>query len=296
VRSGLALLLASALLQASPARAREALGISVPSRANPFAAALVEGAVAAAERAGLELVVKDAGDDADQQVADLEELLRRKVKVLLVLPVDAPALAPALDRADEAGVPVISVGARAAGGPVAYHVASDDVAGGRLAGEYTCRLLGGRGEVAELEGHPAVRDRGQGFLEGLRRGCRGVKLVARETAQADRAEGLTVAESLLEAHPSVAAIFAEDDEMALGAVHARQLATRRVHIVGYGASADALKAVESCDLAATVAPQPGQMGRVAVERALALERPGRAPARTVTVLVAPKLVVGPSCR
>ena len=294
-----AVLVLAVAIQAGSAAARDAVGFSISTLASPFTVALLDGARAAADRAGLELVVLDAQGKAEKQATDLEELLRGQVRVIVIHPVDAAALLPAVEQANLANVPVITVERPVAAGKVAYHIASDEVAGGRLAGEYVCRLLGGRGEVAELEGIPGsseARERGQGFGEGLRRSCRGVKLLARETAQADRAEGLTVMEGILQAHPAIDAVFAEDDEMALGAVHALKPGNRPVRIIGFGGSEDALRAVVACELTATVAPQPAQMGRYAVEKARTLLRPGRVPERTAVVAVALKLVTHPACR
>jgi ribose transport system substrate-binding protein len=298
MRLGVLAVVLTVATAARAARAKEAIGFSVSSLTTRRELAMVEGARAAAEKAGLELVVLDARDKAEKQAADLDDLLAMPVKVILLHPVDALEVVPSIEKANSAEVPVITVERPTGGGKVAYHILSDDVAGGRLVGDYLCRLLGGRGDVALLEGSPdspVARQRGQGLSSVLRRSCRGVRILATGTAHSDRAEGLTVMENLLQAHPSIEALFAEDDEMALGAVHAVSPAGHPLRIVGYGAGEDGLKAVESCELAATVDEQAGQMGRAAVERALSLLRLKRAPERTVLIEIAPKLVTSPSC-
>ncbi|HYQ80298.1 MAG TPA: substrate-binding domain-containing protein, partial [Anaeromyxobacteraceae bacterium] len=167
----------AAVALAGPALAKDTVGLSVSTLNNPFFVTLRDGAKAAAAKAGLELVVLDAQDKVDKQVADVEDLIQKKVKVILVNPTDAAAVVPAIKKANAAGIPVITVDRAASGGAVAYHIASDNVAGGRLAAEYVCKMLHGKGKVVELEGIPgssAARDRGKGFNDSLAAGCSGV--------------------------------------------------------------------------------------------------------------------------
>ncbi|HET9553502.1 MAG TPA: D-ribose ABC transporter substrate-binding protein [Anaeromyxobacteraceae bacterium] len=292
------LLLLSALALAAPAQARETVGLSVSTLNNPFFVTLRDGAKAAAAKAGLDLVVLDAQDKPDKQVADVEDLVQKKVKVILVNPTDAAAVVPAIQRANAAGIPVITVDRAAAGGRVAFHIASDNVAGGKLAGALVCKLLGGKGAAVELEGIPgssAARDRGQGFNEALKAGCPGVKVVARQTANFDRAQGLSVMENVLQAQPKIDAVFAHNDEMALGALQAIRASRKHIRLVGFDATDDAVKAVAACDLKATVAQQPAEMGRLAVEKADQLVKGGAPPAATEFIPVALKLVSSAKC-
>jgi ABC-type sugar transport system substrate-binding protein len=193
----------------------------------------------------------------------------------------------------------ITVDRAASGGKVAYHIASDNVAGGRLAGEFVCKLLGGKGKVAELEGIPgssAARDRGKGFNDYLKSKCSGVKVVARQTANFDRAQGLTVMENILQAQPALDAVFAHNDEMALGALQAVKASKRPIKVVGFDATDDAVKAVDACEMAATVAQQPKEMGRLSVEKAAELAKGGKAPEKTEFIPVALKLVTNAKCK
>ena len=281
------------------ALAMDTVGLSVSTLNNPFFVTLRDGAKKAADKAGLELVVLDAQDKVDKQVADIEDLVTRKVKVILVNPTDSAAVVPAIARANAANIPVITVDRAASGGKVVFHIASDNVAGGRLAGELVCKLVGGKGKVAELEGIPgssAARDRGKGFNEALKSRCKDVAVVARQTANFDRAQGLTVMENVLQAQPALDAVFAHNDEMALGALQAVKASKRPIKIVGFDATDDAVKAVEACDLVATVAQQPAEMGRLSVEKAAALAKGGKAPAKTEFIPVALKLVTNAKCK
>jgi ribose transport system substrate-binding protein len=292
------IVLAALLGTAVPAAAKDTVGLSVSTLNNPFFVTLRDGAKAAADKAGLDLVVLDAQDKVDKQVADIEDLVQKKVRVILVNPTDSAAVVPAIQRANAAGVPVITVDRGAGGGKVAFHIASDNVAGGKLAGELVCKLTGGKGSVVELEGIPgssAARDRGQGFNEALK-ACPGAKVVARQTANFDRAQGLSVMENVLQAQPKIDAVFAHNDEMALGALRAVKSSKRPIKLVGFDATDDAVKAVNACELAATVAQQPAEMGRLSVEKAAAIIKGAKAPEKTEFIPVALKLVTAAGCK
>ncbi len=195
------------------------------------------------------------------------------MNALLVNPTDADAIVPSIQKANEAGIPVFTIDRGAAGGEIVSHIASDNVAGGRMAGEFLCQALGESGKVVELEGiagTSAARDRGQGFNDYMSSECTGVEIVARQTANFNRAEGLSVFENILQAQPEIAGVFAHNDEMILGAIEAAEAAGRAGEIifVGFDAVDDAVAAVEAGSLAATIAQQPSEMGRLGVEFAV----------------------------
>jgi ribose transport system substrate-binding protein len=248
------------------------LGLSLSTLNNPFFVTLRDGAQAAADAAGVELVVVDAQDDPAREATNIEDLIQQGVTALLVNPTDADAIVPSVEKANAAGIPVFTIDRAAAGGEIVSHIASDNVAGGRMAGEFLCEALGGAGKVVELEGiagTSAARDRGQGFNEVMAAECPGVEIVARQTANFNRAEGLTVFENILQAQPEIDGVFAHNDEMILGAIEAAQAAGREgITFVGFDAVDDAVAAVEAGQLAATVAQQPSEMGRLGVEFAV----------------------------
>lgn len=120
----------------------------------------------------------------------------------------------------------------------------------------------------ELEGIPgtsAARDRGQGFNEAIEGS--GVEVVAKQAADFDRTKGLSVMENILQAQSEINAVFAHNDEMALGALEAVKASGREIMIVGFDATDDAVKAVEDGTLAATVAQQPKMIGSLGIETA-----------------------------
>jgi ribose transport system substrate-binding protein len=248
------------------------LGLSVSTLNNPFFVTLADGAQAAANAAGATLIIADAQDDPAREATNIEDLIAQNVSALLINPTDADAIVPSIQKANAAGIPVFTIDRGAAGGTVVSHIASDNVAGGRLAGEFLCNALGGSGRVVELEGiagTSAARDRGAGFNAYLSESCAGVTVVARQTANFNRAEGLSVFENILQAEAEINGVFAHNDEMILGAIEAAKAAGRAgITFVGFDAVDDAVAAVNAGDLAATVAQQPAVMGQLGVETAL----------------------------
>jgi ribose transport system substrate-binding protein len=248
-------------------------GLSLSTLNNPFFVTLGEGAQEAADAAGVELIVVDAQDDPAQEATNMEDLIQQGVDAILVNPTDADAIVPSIQKANEAGIPVFTIDRGASGGDVVAHIASDNVAGGSMAGEFLCDALGGAGMVVELEGiagTSAARDRGEGFNAYMSAECSGAEIVARQTANFNRAEGLTVFENILQAQPEINGVFAHNDEMILGAIEAAKAAGRDAEIifVGFDAVDDAVAAVDAGDLAATVAQQPAVMGQLGVETAV----------------------------
>ena len=248
------------------------IGLSVSTLNNPFFVTLRDGAQSAADEAGAELIVSDAQNDTAQQQDDIQNFVTQQVNVILVNPVDSDAVVPAIEAANQANIPVIALDRGASGGELATTIASDNVQGGNLAGEELIRLVGS-GSVAQLEGTPGAdpaRDRGQGFQDAIDAQS-AVEVVASQSANFDRAEGLNVAENILQANPDIAGIFAQNDEMALGAVQALgDSAGDDVKVVGFDAIEDALSAIQDGTMNATVAQQPAEIGSLGVENAISV--------------------------
>lgn len=285
----LATLLSGALAQT--------VGLSVSTLNNPFFVNLRDGAQETADELGIELLVTDAQDSVSTQISDIEDLVQRGVDVLIINPTDSAAVVPAVMGANGAGIPVIAVDRGVDGGELAYFIASDNVAGGAAAGEYICEQLGGMSAVVELEGIPGVsatNERGQGFNDYMSENCADAEIVARQTANFNRAEGLTVMENILTAQPEIDAVFAHNDEMALGALQAIEASGRDILVVGFDATDDAVAAVDECRMGATVAQLPAQLGRQAVEAATDIASNG-APAETENIAVALELVTNSDC-
>jgi ribose transport system substrate-binding protein len=250
----------------------QTVGLSISTLNNPFFVDLRDGAQAAAARLKVNLVILDAQNDSAKEASGIEDLIQKKVAVIMINPTDSDAIVPTIKKINGARIPVVTVDRGANGGDVIAHIASDNVAGGMMAAEYVGKRLNGKGTVIMLEGiagTSAARDRGKGFRDGLKK-YPGIKIAASQTADFDRAKGLQVMENILQAQKKIDAVFAQNDEMALGATKAIEAAKRQkeTFVVGFDAIADALAAVKAGTMAATIAQQPKEMGRLAVEAAV----------------------------
>ncbi|WP_400162716.1 ribose ABC transporter substrate-binding protein RbsB [Brevibacillus sp. TJ4] len=246
------------------------IGLAVSTLNNPFFVTLRDGAQKAADEAGVELLVVDAQDDTAKQISGVEDLIQKKVDVLLINPTDSAAIVTAVEAANQANIPVITVDRASEGGQVVSHIASDNIAGGKMAGEFILEKLGGAGNIVELQGiagTSAARDRGQGFHEAVDNKD-GVAVVASQPADFDRAKGMNVMENILQSTPDVQAVFAHNDEMALGALQAIEAQGKDILVVGFDATDDAVKAVNDGKMAATVAQKPDLIGETALQTAV----------------------------
>lgn len=240
------------------------IGLSVSTLNNPFFVSLADGAKAAAKEKGVSLAVADAGDDSAKQQNDIEDLISRNVSVLIVNPVDSDAVAPAVQNAISKGVKVISVDRVVNGVDVDCQIASDNVAGARMATEYLAGQIGEGAKVAELQGVPgasATIDRGAGFHEAA---DKALDVVASQSANFDRAEGMSVMENILQSDGSIKGVFAHNDEMALGALQAIAATGKDIKVVGFDATDDAVNEVKAGRMMATVAQKPELMGETAI--------------------------------
>ena len=241
------------------------IGLSISTMNNPFFVTLSEGAKEKANELGVELIQVDAGDDSAKQSSDIEDLISKNIKVLIVNPVDSDAVAPAVEDAIAKGIKVISVDRVVNGVDVDCAIASDNVAGAEMVGEYLVEVLGEGAKVAELEGvngASATIDRGQGFHNIA---DSKLNVAASQTANFNRAEGMSVMENMLQANPDLKGVFAHNDEMALGAIET--IGGKDILVAGFDATDDAIAAVKEGRMAATVAQKPDLMGATAVETA-----------------------------
>lgn len=244
------------------------IGFSVSTQNNPFFVTLRDGVEAKAKELGVNVKIVDAQNDPAKQANDVADLLQQNISVLLVNPVDSAAISTSVKAANKANIPVICLDRSADEGKVTSLVASDNVKGGEMAAEFIVKKLGEKVKVAELEGIPgasASRERGEGFHKVA---DQKLTVVAKQSADFDRSKGLTVAENMLQANPDIQAIFAQNDEMALGAIEAAKSANKQIFIVGFDGTADGVKAVENGAMSATIAQQPDIMGQQGVEVAV----------------------------
>lgn len=243
----------------------ERIGLVISTQNNPFFVTLKEGAEAKAKELGHDLIVLDSQDNPAKELGNVEDLLVKGVDVLLINPTDSDAVVSSVKAANRSKIPVVTLDRAANGGNVVSHVASDNVLGGEMAGNFIVEKLGGKGKAVELEGIPgttAARDRGTGFNKAA---AGKLEVVAKQAADFDRTKGLNVMENILQAQPEIQAVFAHNDEMALGALKAIEASGRDIFVVGFDATDDAVAAVKEGKLAATVAQKPAEIGAIGVE-------------------------------
>ncbi|WP_181807633.1 ABC transporter permease/substrate-binding protein [Streptomyces shenzhenensis] len=266
-----ALVAATSLLHTGSSSATPKIGLSLSTLNNPFFVQIRAGAQAEARKQGVDLTVTDAQNDASQQANQLQNFTSSGLGAIIVNPVDSDAASNSVKAADKAGIPVIAVDRGVNNATTATLVASDNVTGGELAAKTIAQKLGGQGKIVILQGQAgtsAARERAQGFANGLK-AYPGIQVVAQQPADFDRTKGLDVMSNLLQAHPDVQGVIAANDEMALGAIKALgSKAGSSVSVIGFDGTPDGLTAVKNGTLYASVAQQPSQLGKIAVDNAL----------------------------
>ncbi len=271
MKKGIQLLAAAAVFAATTmtAQAQDTLALVVSTLNNPFFVTLKEGAEAKAKELGYKILVLDSQNDPAKELANVEDVLNKKIALMMINPTDSDAVRSAIKAANRKDIPVVTLDRGANGGKVVSHVASDNILGGEMAGKLIVDTLNGKGKVVELlgvAGTSAARDRGEGFNKAIK-AASGLQVVASQPADFDRTKGLNVMENILQAQAEIDAVFAHNDEMALGATKAIQAAKRDILVVGFDGTDDGVKAVQDGSMLATVAQQAGKIGAIGVETA-----------------------------
>ena len=264
-------LISAALLSSTvsvAAQAQDTMAIVLSTLNNPFFVTMKDGAEAKAKELGYNLIVLDSQNDPSKELSNVEDLTVRGVKAILINPTDTDAVSNAIRMANRADIPVLTLDRGARRGEVVSHIASDNVIGGEMAGHFIMEKVSEKAKVIQLEGiagTSAARERGEGFMNAV--SSSEMTLLASQPADFDRTKGLNVMENLLAANPDAQAVFAQNDEMALGALRAVQAAGKDITIVGFDGTKDGIAAVKRGKLAATIAQQPDLIGALGVETA-----------------------------
>ena len=252
------------------------IGVSLLNLSSEFIVMLKDSMDAKARALGVQLIVNDAQRDAATQVRQAENFIAQKVSAIILNPCEFEASSPAVDKALAAGIAIVNVNSETRSVPTAF-VGSRDEESGRIAMEYIARRLRGRGNVLMMYGfmgQAAQIKRDQGAREILAKNP-GLKLLAYQTAEWDRAKAMTLMENWIQSYgPRIDAVFAHNDEMAIGAVIALEQAKMKdkVVVTGVDAIADALQAVKQGRLDATVFQDAKGQGATAVETAVKIVR------------------------
>jgi len=246
------------------------IGLVLSNRENPFFELLANGAMNEAQNQGVKLTVVDSKDNSDTEYAHIQGLVESRVDFIVVNPVDSDTVYKTIQYANDADIPVLTVDRTANGGQVVCHIASDNQAGGALIAEYLLERSGNKGSYAEmrgLDGTSAAQTRSKGFNDVMLQKSN-MSQSAVVTADFNRQMAKEVMANLLVVHPKLTAIFAHNDEMALGASEVALSLNKDVLIFGFDGTDEALQAVENGTLAATVAQQPIKMGETSILRAI----------------------------
>ncbi|MGI5173500.1 substrate-binding domain-containing protein [Treponema sp. OMZ 840] len=247
------------------------IGFAVSTLANDFFMTMQDAGIAKAKKEGFTLITLDAQDSSEIQVNQVEDLINRKVDLIILNPCDSNAIGTAVLQANSAGIPVITITRASNLGKVVQHLDIDNKEAGKLIARQMIEDLNGTGKVAILEGIPgasSTNDREAGFIDTIK-GTR-IKVVVSLTAHYNRDEGANVTEDILQAHPDIVAIYAHNDEMALGAVRTIDAAGLKGKIKVYGIDAinEAIIAIKNGEIAADVQQQPALQMETAIDSAL----------------------------
>lgn len=204
----------------------------------------------------IEVKFSDANLDINKQLDQIDNFIAKKVNVIVVVPTDYQGIVPGVEKANKAGIPIISLNIQSAGGSSTF-VGSKNYDAGRLQGEFMKAKLPKNAKVLYLQGTPGMyhsTERLQGFTDACLKERPDVKVVANLSGNYSRAEGMKITEDWIQRFPQFDAIIAANDQMALGALQALKSANRLkgVLISGIDGTADALAAIEAGEMSQTI--------------------------------------------
>jgi ribose transport system substrate-binding protein len=256
--------------QQADASAKMTIGVSLLTRTHPFYQDLEAGLKEAAAANGFDLLVTAGEFDVAKQKDQLQDFVVRKVNAIIVSPCDSKSIGTAIKAANDAGIPVFTadIACLAEGVKVVSHIASDNIAGGRLAAQAIVKALNGSGKVAIID-HPEVESviqRVKGFEDELAK-APGIQVVAKLSGHGVKDQAFRTAEDILQAHPDLTAVFGINDDSALGALAAVEKAgkTGKVIIVGFDAVPEARAAIKAGKIYADVIQQPKEIGQKTID-------------------------------
>ena len=258
-----------ALMAPAAGQQKTTIGVSLAQDDNPFYIAMLRGIRARAEELGWDVATVSANEDKLKQINGVQDLIARGVKGILISPIDAVGVNAAYDAAAAAKIPIVSVARGSASPNQTIHVAMDEKQIGRDIAEWTAKRLNGKGKVALLmgpSGAPTFRNLGDGYSEVMAK-YPGIEIVSRVDGPLTRERGVKQAEDVLVAHPDLAAIYAANDDVALGAMQAVNASNRKgkTLVTGMNGVPPALRAVKEENLAMTVELNPTEWGRLGVD-------------------------------
>lgn len=247
------------------------IGMSFQELNNPYFVTMKQGLMDAAASIGATVIVTDARHDVSKQISDVEDMIQKKVDILLINPTDSVGIQSAVKSAHAAGVVTVAVDAHA-DGPVDSFVGSKNFDAGQMACTYLAKSLNGSGDVAILDGIPVVPilDRVRGCKAALSKFA-GIKIVTIQNGKQERDQALTVTENILQANHALKGMFSVNDTGSMGALSAIEASGKDVKLVSVDGAPEAIAAIQKNNsrFIATAAQYPRDQIRLALAIALA---------------------------
>ena len=256
------------------------IGMSFQELNNPYFVTMKQALEEAAASVGATVIITDARHDVAKQISDVEDMIQKKIDILLLNPTDSTGVEGAVKSAKAAGLVVAAVDANAKG-PVDTFVGSKNYDAGVMACEYMGKALGGKGDVAILDGIPVVP-----ILERVR-GCKdalakfpGMKIVTTQNGKQERDQALAVTENMIQANPNMKGIFSVNDGGAMGSLAAIEASGKDIKLTSVDGAPEAIKAMQkpNSKFIATSAQYPRDQIRIAIGMALAKKWGANVPA------------------
>ncbi|HTK12095.1 MAG TPA: substrate-binding domain-containing protein [Ktedonobacteraceae bacterium] len=258
------------------------LGVSLSTLSNPYFIALDKGIREAAAKDKVDIIETNANNDAATQISQVQDLITKDVDLLILNPVSEDGIVPVVQQANKANIPVITVDRGTSGGKVVSFVETDNVTLGAQAVDYIAQALTKRygspkGKIVDLQGlrgSSPAENREKGFLQEMKK-YPNIQVVASQAANFDEETAYNLTTNILQAHPDVDAIFAANDDTAVGATKSMQAGhhffpignSKHIFIIGIDGSEQALQDIRNGSQDATISQNPLKEASTAVDEA-----------------------------
>ena len=256
------------------------IGMSFQELNNPYFVTMKQALEEAAASVGATVIITDARHDVAKQISDVEDMIQKKIDILLLNPTDSTGVEGAVKSAKAAGLVVAAVDANAKG-PVDTFVGSKNYDAGVMACEYMGKALNGKGDVAILDGIPVVPilERVRGCKDALKK-FPGIKIVTTQNGKQERDQALAVTENMIQANPGLKGIFSVNDGGAMGSLAAIEASGKDIKLTSVDGAPEAIKAMQKAGskFIATSAQYPRDQIRIAIGMALAKKWGANVPA------------------
>lgn len=266
------------------------IGLATPNFSADFFVQITKGVQKYGEEKGIKVITVDAKDDSNTQVSQVQDLMTQGIDAFIYIPAGAAAAAVPTRLARKAGIPVINVDRFPENEPGDTFIAGESVESSYQVCSYIIEKAGGEGEMFIIHGQKGTTpeiDRYKGCMKAVEENP-GVKIVAEQwTERWSQEEGFSITQNLLQAHPNVKIIFGQADGIAMGAAQAVEVANLKDKVVvgGFDGDMTALEALSKCEppFVVTATQRTQEMGRLAVDSAIAVAKGEKIPERQLTV-------------